>query len=1009
LVDDEILYFVAGLTLPDGSSDVCLISLDVNGNTNWIRALETGQLYYFNLPEEGAVAGGTESHASVPTIGTDGTIYCGYHDTLFALDTQGALQWQRQFPKYGGGAGEARVGIVSIADDGTLYVPVHGESDYSMSGADHLHAIDPQSPMADKWVYVFSANFEPTPAIGFDSNIYITRWTYTAYGGGQSYLHVLDSEGSLVWSRAFTGYGFSSFLLIDANDTVYVLRKSTYGTACLHIFDASGNETQVTLPDQEGHRSDALSLGPDGTLYVGGHKNLYAISEAAASPEQPARPQNLSPEDDSTHVSTIPILKSSEFQHPDLEAEHVASHWRIRTEAGNYDDPVLSPVSTSSLTLFAIPSHLLEHDTIYYWQVRHKDNDGLWSDWSEETSFTTLQEPYAKFEVIDRRSGYVLLDASPSESRHPDGSIVLYAWNISEDEYNLQVAQETARLNAWWLAEGTYDITLSVMDDKGGISAYQETVDVTSSWFDRLVLILAKWLGYTDGNTVATLSLSSLIPQQLKWRFFPSWENLAEVDEWLRYDYRLRYSVGTRLDWTDKDPEDIVYVLNKEIEEGFRYRDFIAMVMEQERMACQAHEELGETGYHQGFPALTKLIELLGKEVASSVLKSGLMKLLELPWQIETAVKVIGVPTQLSGWEEIMTAIEQAAYARAFGSYILYRESGNDPTMRDAWEAEVEAMLWGKPDDIVATLMQNIETQFDSLYNFYKDLGWDFGKIRTEVKNLIHGLVEQYRDELPSKEKWYKRLIFWNPGELRFYDSDGNVTGLVNGEIREEIEGSIFLPEEDAIAFYQTMEVTYAELAGTHEGDYSLSGYWRHEGVEVTFIASNIPVTPGEIHKYTVDWNALSEGEEGVTVQVDSDGDGEFEREFTCDAELTQDEFVTGFPECFIATAAYGTPMAEEVQILRDFRDEYLLTNPLGRAFVDFYYRVSPPMAEFIAEHPSLKPIVRAGLLPVVVMSTVVVNTTPAEKLAIVGLLALVSVAVAIWATRRRGRGSEYS
>jgi len=110
---------------------------------------------------------------------------------------------------------------------------------------------------------------------------------------------------------------------------------------------------------------------------------------------------------------------------------------------------------------------------------------------------------------------------------------------------------------------------------------------------------------------------------------------------------------------------------------------------------------------------------------------------------------------------------------------------------------------------------------------------------------------------------------------------------------------------------------------------------------------------------------------------------------------------------CFIATAAYGTPMAEEIEILRGFRDEYLLTSALGQALVDLYYTVSPPMAEFIAEHPNLKPIVRAGLLPAVAMSTVAVNTSPAEKIAIVGLLVLVSVGVAAWATRRRGRGTE--
>jgi len=116
-------------------------------------------------------------------------------------------------------------------------------------------------------------------------------------------------------------------------------------------------------------------------------------------------------------------------------------------------------------------------------------------------------------------------------------------------------------------------------------------------------------------------------------------------------------------------------------------------------------------------------------------------------------------------------------------------------------------------------------------------------------------------------------------------------------------------------------------------------------------------------------------------------------------------KFGTG---CFIATAAYGTPMAEEIQILREFRDEYLLTNPVGSTLVDIYYRVSPPIAEFITEHPGLKPIVRAGLVPAVAMSTIAVNTAPAEKAAIAGLLVLLSLALAVWLARRRGRRSEY-
>jgi hypothetical protein len=112
---------------------------------------------------------------------------------------------------------------------------------------------------------------------------------------------------------------------------------------------------------------------------------------------------------------------------------------------------------------------------------------------------------------------------------------------------------------------------------------------------------------------------------------------------------------------------------------------------------------------------------------------------------------------------------------------------------------------------------------------------------------------------------------------------------------------------------------------------------------------------------------------------------------------------------CFIATAAYGTPMAQQIQILREFRDEYLLTSPMGQALVGLYYKVSPPIADFITEHPNLKPVVRAGLVPAVAMSTVVVNTTVAEKMVMAGLLVLVSAIVAIWVIRRRGRGSVYT
>jgi len=80
---------------------------------------------------------------------------------------------------------------------------------------------------------------------------------------------------------------------------------------------------------------------------------------------------------------------------------------------------------------------------------------------------------------------------------------------------------------------------------------------------------------------------------------------------------------------------------------------------------------------------------------------------------------------------------------------------------------------------------------------------------------------------------------------------------------------------------------------------------------------------------------------------------------------------------CFIATAAYGSPMEPHVKVLREMRNRFLLTNSLGKTLVDFYYTYSPVAADFIAGHAGLRAIVRVGLLPLVGVSWIALKMGP--------------------------------
>jgi DMSO/TMAO reductase YedYZ molybdopterin-dependent catalytic subunit len=105
---------------------------------------------------------------------------------------------------------------------------------------------------------------------------------------------------------------------------------------------------------------------------------------------------------------------------------------------------------------------------------------------------------------------------------------------------------------------------------------------------------------------------------------------------------------------------------------------------------------------------------------------------------------------------------------------------------------------------------------------------------------------------------------------------------------------------------------------------------------------------------------------------------------------------------CFIATAAYGSYLDSHVDTLRSFRDSHMQTDAMSSELVSLYYRISPSIADFIDEHSSVKPIVRAALLPAVATSEVATGSNLAAKAAVLGFMGIVSVAAVAWVWRRR-------
>jgi len=77
---------------------------------------------------------------------------------------------------------------------------------------------------------------------------------------------------------------------------------------------------------------------------------------------------------------------------------------------------------------------------------------------------------------------------------------------------------------------------------------------------------------------------------------------------------------------------------------------------------------------------------------------------------------------------------------------------------------------------------------------------------------------------------------------------------------------------------------------------------------------------------------------------------------------------------CLIATAAFGSEMAPQVQFLREIRDNIVLQTESGTSFMtafnQFYYSFSPTIADYERENPVFKEAVKLAITPLLASLT---------------------------------------
>ncbi len=183
--------------------------------------------------------------------------------------------------------------------------------------------------------------------------------------------------------------------------------------------------------------------------------------------------------------------------------------------------------------------------------------------------------------------------------------------------------------------------------------------------------------------------------------------------------------------------------------------------------------------------------------------------------------------------------------------------------------------------------------------------------------------------------------------------------GLIDSKY-SDIEDDIFYVIIDGI------ESDYLELASSETNRTLIIPFFADDQqIEIlgTNVLSSLPVVP-ESFAETVDDKEIVDD---IQAASDTEGGG-----------------------CLIATAAYGTELAPQVQFLREIRDNTVMSTEFGTAFMagfnQLYYSFSPTIADMERENPLFQEVVRAFITPMISTLSIMTLAEDGSEVEVLGL-----------------------